>query len=158
VNETDEQHLRRAIDLALAARRAGQRPYGSLLVGPTGEVLAEGHNTVLADRDITAHPELKLARWAARRLDAPALRATTLYASCEPCEMCRGAIARAQIGRVVFALSDEQWHTLTSSGAGVPGVDAVLYEGPALFEAARAPLDGYHGEELRDGSAPHPGR
>ena len=79
MNEIDEQHLRRAIELAVAARAAGQRPYGALIVGRAGVVLAEDHNTVLADRDITAHPELKLARWAAAHLDRPAVRDTVMY-------------------------------------------------------------------------------
>ena len=70
MNESDEQHLRRAIELAAAAREAGDMPFGSLLVGPAGDVLAEDRNTVLSDRDVTAHPELKLARWAARELTA----------------------------------------------------------------------------------------
>ena len=145
MNGVDERYLRRAIGLALASREAGQRPYGALLVGPAGETLAEDHNTVLVDGDITAHPELKLARWAAAHLDAPAVRATTMYTSCEPCEMCAGAIERAGIGRVVFALSDAQWQTVTRGGTGSPVAGAVVFEGPALFEEARAAVDGYYG-------------
>ncbi|HYI17138.1 MAG TPA: nucleoside deaminase, partial [Solirubrobacteraceae bacterium] len=68
MTEADERHLRRAIELAAAARAAGDMPFGSLLVGPAGEVLAEDRNTVLTERDVTAHPELKLARWAGREL------------------------------------------------------------------------------------------
>jgi tRNA(Arg) A34 adenosine deaminase TadA len=145
LNAIDRKHLGRAIELAVAARGAGQRPYGALLVGPGGEVLAEDHNTVLADGDITAHPELKLARWAAQRLEPAAARATVIYTSCEPCEMCAGAIARAGIGRVVFALSDEQWHTLVPSGADGTDHTPADWEGPALFDEARAPIDGYYG-------------
>ena len=84
MTEADERHLRRAIDLAAAARATGDMPYGSLLVGPAGDVLAENRNTVVTDRDIAAHPELKLARWAARHLDAGAARLTTMYTSCRP--------------------------------------------------------------------------
>jgi tRNA(Arg) A34 adenosine deaminase TadA len=36
-------------------------------VQASGEVLAEDVNTEITDNDITAHPELKLARWAAER-------------------------------------------------------------------------------------------
>jgi tRNA(Arg) A34 adenosine deaminase TadA len=57
------------IRLASEARRAGDQPYGALLVAADGTVLAEDRNTVVTERDITAHPELKLARWAARELD-----------------------------------------------------------------------------------------
>ncbi len=138
---TDERHLRRAIELAAEARAAGDMPFGSLLVGPAGDVLAEDRNTVLTGRDISAHPELKLARWAARELDADVARRTTMYTSCQPCPMCAGAISRSGLGRVVFALSGEQLRELW----GVLGPDAaeVAYEGPALFAEARVPIDGY---------------
>ena len=141
MDETDERHLRRAIALASEARAGGEMPYGSLLVGPSGDVLAEDHNTVLSERDISAHPELKLARWAARELDAGVAGRTTMYTSCQPCPMCTGAIARSGLGRVVFALAGEQ---LRSLGATSPDAADVVYEGPALFDEARVPIDGYY--------------
>jgi tRNA(Arg) A34 adenosine deaminase TadA len=57
--------LRRAIELAATARKSGNPPFGSLLAGPDGTVIAEDHNTSITDNDISAHPELKLAKWAA---------------------------------------------------------------------------------------------
>lgn len=141
MNETDEGHLRRAIALAQHARDSGEQPYGSLLVGSDGAVLREDHNTVLSDGDVTAHPELKLARWAARELDAGAARSTTMYTSCQPCAMCATVIARSGLGRVVFALSAEQHDALTPGRVAPP--DAA-YEGPALHEEARVPVAGYY--------------
>ncbi len=136
----DEHFLRRAIELAFTGRAAGDAPFGSLLVGPDGAVLAEDHNTVLTDHDITAHPELKLARWAARELDPGTASVTTMYTSCQPCGMCTGAIDRSGLGRVVFALSSEQFSDLSPSG----GFPHVPQEGPALFDEARIPVDGYY--------------
>ena len=136
----DEYFLRRAIELAAMGRAAGDAPFGSLLVGPDGAVLAEDHNTVLTDGDITAHPELKLARWAARELDPAAAAAATMYTSCQPCGMCAGAIDRSGLGRVVFALSSQQLSDLQPSG----GFPHVHQEGPALFDEARIPVDGYY--------------
>ncbi|MQA76166.1 MAG: nucleoside deaminase [Solirubrobacterales bacterium] len=144
MTEADERHLRRAVELAAAARAAGDMPFGSLLVGPAGEVLAEDRNTVVTERDITAHPELKLARWVARQLDPDVARQTTMYTSCQPCPMCAGAIARSGLGRVVFALSGEQLRELRPPGAVGPDEAQVAYEGPALFAEARAPIDGYY--------------
>jgi tRNA(Arg) A34 adenosine deaminase TadA len=144
MTEADERHLRRAIDLAAAARAAGDMPFGSLLVGPTGEVLAEARNTVVTEQDITAHPELKLARWAARRLDPDVARQTTMYTSCQPCPMCTGAIARSGVGRVTYALSSEQLQELKPAGAGSPDAADITYEGPALLDEARVPVDGYY--------------
>jgi tRNA(Arg) A34 adenosine deaminase TadA len=144
MTEADERHLRRAVELAAEARAAGDMPFGSLLVGPDGDVLAEDRNTVLSEQDITAHPELKLARHAARELEPATARRTTMYTSCQPCPMCTGAIARSGLGRVVFALSGEQLQELRPPGAAGPDAAEVAYEGPALFDEARAPIDGYY--------------
>jgi tRNA(Arg) A34 adenosine deaminase TadA len=135
-----EGFLRRAIELAVAARRSGNPPFGSLLVGPDGTVLAEEQNSTVTDANISFHPELKLAVWAARELDAETASATTMYTSCQPCEMCSGALARSGLGRVVYALSAEQLNGLKSSG----GFPAVPQEGPALYNEAKVPVDGYY--------------
>ena len=136
----EEQLLRRAIGLAAMARAGGDAPFGSLLAGPDGGVLSEAHNTVLTDGDITAHPELKLARWAARELDPGRAAETTMYTSCQPCGMCAGAIERSGLGRVVFALSGEQLDGLKPSG----GFPAVPQQGPALTDEASAVVEGYY--------------
>jgi tRNA(Arg) A34 adenosine deaminase TadA len=140
----DERYLRRAIELAVAARAAGEDPYGSLLVGPDGDVLAEDWNTVRSERDITAHPELKLARYAWRELAPDVARRTTMYTSCEPCILCVGAIERSGLGRVVFALSTEQFYQLEPSQTAIRDAMQVAYEGPALPEEARVPIAGYY--------------
>lgn len=136
----NEEHLRRAIALATEAREGGNPPFGSLLVGPDGSVLAEERNTTITDSDISAHPELKLARWAARSLDAATAAGTTMYTSCEPCGMCSGALARSGIGRVVFALSGDQLGGLRTSG----GFPAVPVDGPYLYDEAKVPVEGYY--------------
>jgi len=136
----DQRLLRRAIELAAASREGGNPPFGSLLADADGKVLVEDHNTSLTDDDITAHPELKLARWAARELDPATAAATTMYTSCQPCGMCTGAIERSGLGRVVFALSTEQLIGLKPQS----GPAAVQLEGPALYDEARVPVEGYY--------------
>lgn len=152
----DEQHLRRAIELSRQARAAGNQPFGSLLVGPNGKVIAEDVNTEITDDDITAHPELKLARWAAANLSAADAAASTMYTSCEACPMCSGAIVTSGIGRVVYALSAPQLYEL-KGGATQGGMrgNAVLtqaerhieVDGPFFYEeAARAHSVYWHPE------------
>lgn len=142
VNLDDERHLRRAIELAGAAREAGNPPFGSLLVGPDGKVIAEEQNTSIADNDITAHPELKLARWAAANLAPDVAEATTMYTSCQPCGMCTGALERSGLGRVVFALATKQLNSLKSP-TSTAGPRPVRQDGPALLDEARKPVEGY---------------
>ena len=114
----DEPFLRRAIDLSAEALASGNPPFGSLLVGPDGAVLAEERNTSLTDSDITAHPELKLARWAAASLDLETAGGTTMYTSCQPCGMCNGAIERSGLGTVVYAMSSDELATMKPASAG----------------------------------------
>ncbi|MEU8265488.1 nucleoside deaminase [Micromonospora sp. NPDC048999] len=137
----DERFLRRAVELASLAGASGERPFGSLLVGADGTVLIEDHNTVVSESDITAHPELKLARWAARELAPDAAADTTMFTSCQPCPMCATAIARSGLGRVVYALSAEQFDEVKPV---TPPLPPVRYEGPALFDEARQPIDNYY--------------
>ncbi|GAA5023346.1 nucleoside deaminase [Kitasatospora paranensis] len=138
ISTADEILLRRAIGLAARAVTLGDAPYGSLLAGPDGTVLAEAHNTVRRDNDITAHPELKLARWAARELDPRTAAGTTLYTSCQPCGMCGGAIVRSGLGRVVYALSTEQLVEINPESGAWPTPPQA---GPALFDEARVPIE-----------------
>jgi tRNA(Arg) A34 adenosine deaminase TadA len=104
-SDSDLRWLRRAIALSEQARTAGDEPFGSLLVGADGELLAEARNTVVTDRDLSAHPELKLAVWAGRHLDPETARRATMYTSCENCAMCSAAMVWAGLGTLVFALS-----------------------------------------------------
>lgn len=135
-----EGFLRRAIALAAEARDGGNPPFGSLLVGPDGAVLVEERNTTLTEGNISFHPELKLAVWAAQQLSPEVAAGTTMYTSCQPCGMCAGALARSGLGKVVFALSGEQLDGLKSTG----GFPDVPLEGPALYDEARVPVDGYY--------------
>jgi tRNA(Arg) A34 adenosine deaminase TadA len=137
VTEDDKRHLRRAIELARDSAATGNEPFGSLLVRG-GTVIAEERNTCDTDRDITAHPELKLARWAGRELSREQARETTMYTSCQPCGMCFEGMRRSGLGRVVYALSAEQLAGLFPDDFG-SGPKAA---GPALYEEARALFEG----------------
>ena len=122
-DDTDQEtHLRRALDLARKAAANGNTPFGSLLVRD-GEVIAESENTTRTEEDITAHPELKLARWAARELDDEDAAATTMYTSTEPCPMCAGAIALSGLGRVVYSVDGETASELAPGNDSVPSSD-----------------------------------
>ena len=114
-----EPHVRRAIDLAREAGDRGDGPYGSVLVRD-GEVVMEESNRENTDDDIALHPELTLARRAAREFDPDARAETVLYTSTEPCPMCAGGIAIAGLGGVVYSVSAERLADEFGGPAGVP--------------------------------------
>ncbi|HEX7085728.1 MAG TPA: nucleoside deaminase [Vicinamibacterales bacterium] len=107
VTETDLRHLERCLQLAEQALLAGDEPFGSVLVGADGRVLAEDHNRV-GSGDRTRHPEFELARWAARNLTPAERAASTVYTSGEHCPMCAAAHGWVGLGRIVYAASSAQ--------------------------------------------------
>jgi len=98
----DERLIRRTYELA----REGDFPFGAL-IAVDGKVVRTSTNTVESERDVTAHPELKLARWGARELPAEDRADATLHSSTEPCPMCSGALYWSGIPRVVYGVRAE---------------------------------------------------
>jgi len=103
--EADLAFLRRAIAVAERARAKGNHPFGAVLVDADGNVLAEGENNFTIDRG-PGHAETNLARQAAREFPPELLATATLYTSVEPCCMCAGTIYWANIGTVVFGMTE----------------------------------------------------
>ena len=108
ISAIDEGHLRRSIGLATQALENGDDPFGSVLVGADGSVLAEAVNREKSDGDPTAHPELALVRWAIAHLTPDQRATSTVYTSGEHCPMCAAAHGWAGLGRVVAAASAPQ--------------------------------------------------
>ena len=108
VSDADLRHLRRCVELAAEALEAGDWPFGSVLVGGDGTVLAEDRNREVSLGDATRHPEFELARWAAAHLPPEARAAATVYTSGEHCPMCAAAHGWVGLGRIVYVSSAEQ--------------------------------------------------
>ncbi|CCH52316.1 CMP/dCMP deaminase zinc-binding protein [Fibrisoma limi BUZ 3] len=99
---TDEDFLREAIRLAREGMHTGQGgPFGSVVV-KDGQIVGRGSNQVTSTNDPTAHAEVVAIRDACRNLGTFQLEGCTLYASCEPCPMCLGAIYWARPDRIVY--------------------------------------------------------
>jgi len=102
---TDQQKyfLEKAIELSRFGMQIGQGgPFGCLIV-KENEIIGEGHNMVTVLNDPTAHAEIVAIREACKRLDSFLLTGCEIYASCEPCPMCLGAIYWARPEFVVYA-------------------------------------------------------
>ncbi len=151
IAETDHEHwMRRALDLADRAERAGEVPIGAVVVRD-GELLGEGWNQVISARDPTAHAEIVALRDAARRADNYRLPGAVLYVTLEPCTMCAGALVHARIGQLVFgakepragvvcsnsSLLDEPWYNHRVSWQGGVLADESANRLKAFFQARR---------------------
>lgn len=108
LTESDRRHLRRCVDLAREALASGDEPFGSVLAGADGTLLAEDHNRVVAAGDRTRHPEFALARWAAENLAPDERAGATVFTSGEHCPMCAAAHGWVGLGRIVYVHSSQQ--------------------------------------------------
>jgi tRNA(Arg) A34 adenosine deaminase TadA len=96
------RHLRHTQRVAERAMGLGHHPFGAILVGPDQEtVLMEQCNI-----DTVNHAESTLARMAATNFTPEFLWSCTLYTNVEPCCMCAGTAYWANIGRVVFGMTE----------------------------------------------------
>lgn len=98
--------MARAIELSIENVRSGRGgPFGAVVVRD-GAIVGEAANRVTLTIDPTAHAEVLAIREACKKLNAFHLQGCEIYASCEPCPMCLGAIYWARLSRVYFANAD----------------------------------------------------
>jgi len=107
LHDAHRQHLRRCVELAREALEAGDFPFGSVLVGADGRVLAERLNQERTGQPL-AHPEIDLARWAGEHLSPLERAGSTVFTSGEHCAMCSAAHAWVGLGPIVYAVSSRQ--------------------------------------------------
>ena len=101
----DKYFMRIALNEAEDAYAEDEIPVGAVVV-LDGRVIAKGHNLTETLKDVTAHAEMMAITGAANSLGAKYLQDCTLYVTLEPCLMCAGAIAHAQVKTLVFGASD----------------------------------------------------
>jgi tRNA(Arg) A34 adenosine deaminase TadA len=101
------QAMRRALALRDEALRAGDQPFGAVVLR-AGEVVGSAPSRVVTLNDPTAHAEMEAIRDAARRLRSRDLAGCVLVSTSRPCRMCEAAAAWAGISRMVHgeALTD----------------------------------------------------
>jgi tRNA(adenine34) deaminase len=97
--------MRIALSEAEAALRNGEVPIGAIVVC-NNKIIAKGFNQTELLNDVTAHAEMIALTAAENYLGAKYLLNCTLYVTLEPCLMCAGAIAWAQIPNIVFGVND----------------------------------------------------
>ncbi len=76
-------------------------PFGCVIV-KNGEIVARGHNHVVANNDPTCHGEIDAIRKACQKLNTFDLQGCDLYTTGYPCPMCFCAILWANINKVYY--------------------------------------------------------
>lgn len=103
----DNYYMKLALKEAQKAEAADEIPIGAVIVC-NDQVIARAHNLTETLTDVTAHAEMQAITAASSLLGGKYLNQCTLYVTVEPCVMCAGAIAWAQLGRLVYGASDEK--------------------------------------------------
>jgi len=128
-----------------------------LLATSSGEILIEAENSVVTTGDLTGHAETNLIRLATTTLPHELIPTATMYASCEPCAMCAGAMYWGGINRLIYGMSEsdlmpfpegEEGENATMSGVGCRAVLAsgqrtIEVSGPHLVAEAVAIHEGF---------------
>lgn len=115
MSDMTQEHLtllKQTNDVARSSRANGNHPFGALLAGPDGKVLMTQENIENEEKG-TGHAEASLVRRAVKSYEPDFLWQCTLYTSAEPCVMCSGCVYWANIGRVVYGISESTLLALT---------------------------------------------
>lgn len=102
---TDQEYMQKALIEAKQALEEGEVPVGAVIVC-RDRIIARAHNLTERLTDVTAHAEMQAITAAANALGGKYLTDCTLYVTVEPCVMCAGALAWAQLSRIVYGASD----------------------------------------------------
>ena len=130
------------IDLAEEALKAGDKPFGSILVDNEGNILAQARNKVNTLNDL-AHPEYELAAWALNNLTKEQRQKCTMYTSGEHCPMCAGAHGMSGIGTVVYAASGSLYNEwLQEFDGSLPLINLIPIEDIVKDIIVRGPAEG----------------
>lgn len=95
------------IDIAIDISRKAKFPYGAIIV-KNEKIIGRSDDETLIYKSMFPHAELAAIESASKDMNLYGeLKGATLYASCEPCMMCIGAILYEGISRVVYAATLE---------------------------------------------------
>ncbi|MFA7642693.1 MAG: nucleoside deaminase [Sphaerochaetaceae bacterium] len=109
--------------IAAQSRRDGNHPFGALLADRDGNILMEQANEVVSTHNDCGHAETMLLMRAAKAYDREFLATCSLYTSVEPCVMCSGALYWANVGRLVYALTESKLLGMTGGNPENPTFD-----------------------------------
>ena len=102
---SDIHFMKAAFQEAQKAFDQDEVPVGAIIV-LENRIIARAHNLTERLTDVTAHAEMQAITSASEYLGAKYIKGCTLFVTLEPCAMCAGALAWAQIDRIVFGAKD----------------------------------------------------
>ena len=105
--------MQAAIDLAKISYENNEVPVGAIVV-LENNIIGKGRNSVISDKDVSAHAEINAIRDASRNIGNYRLINCSIYVTLEPCHMCAKAISDARIDNLVFATEEPKTGSIVS--------------------------------------------
>lgn len=118
VTQKELSYMKQAIELMHRAGVVNKTggPFGAVIVRD-GQILSAEGNSVLRDNDPTGHAEVNAIRAACKKVGSPHLTGATMFTSCECCPMCYATSYWAQIDKVYYAASWQDYKQYFDDGA-----------------------------------------
>ncbi len=111
--------LRHANEVARQSIAQGKHPFGAVLIAPDGETVLMSQGNI----DTVNHAEATLVRAASLKYSAAYLWQCSLVTTVEPCAMCAATQYWANIGRVVYGMTEAQLLAFTGDHQENPTLD-----------------------------------
>ncbi len=102
---SDDHFMKKALEEAKRGAEEGEVPVGAVVVA-NNQIIARAHNQTERLTDVTAHAEILALTAASDYLGSKYLNDCKLYVTLEPCIMCAGALAWAQLDQLIFGAED----------------------------------------------------
>ncbi|KAK5046695.1 hypothetical protein LTR84_007456 [Exophiala bonariae] len=111
-----QEQINAALNTCLALQNTAttlheKRPFAALLLGPDNTTVLLTHFSI----SHVQHAETELARLATIHFSQKYLAGCTLVSTWEPCAMCTGTTYWSNIGRILYAASEEKLKDLTGA-------------------------------------------
>ena len=104
-----EDPMSLALKLAKKCLEYGDVPVGCVILNKKKQLIGCGMNSVMKNKDATAHAEMEAIRFACASLNSEKLFDTSLFVTLQPCVMCESAIFQSRITNIFFGAYQENY-------------------------------------------------
>ena len=112
-SDQEKIFMKTAMQLAQESYNLGEVPVGAIVV-KNNEIIGRGRNTVISDKDVTAHAEINAIREASKMIGNYRLVDCNMFVTLEPCHMCAKAIVDARLNSIIFAAKEPKTGSIFS--------------------------------------------
>lgn len=102
-----EDPMNLALKLAKKCLEHDDVPVGCVILNNKNQLVGFGKNSVIKNKDATAHAEIEAIRLACLSLNSDKLFDTSLFVTLQPCVMCESAIFQSRINNIFFGAYQE---------------------------------------------------